>query len=146
MNRRNFSLTLTASTLAVVVLARRRLRQIGSQCFYSIMALRQKRARLYERQRRMDAAHEDLTAIFQAELRYIKKRGKFATLDELISSRDLGPEMAGRHGYVYSIRLEGKSIISTSAYPAPGEQLPAIVNDISGPGLAPVLAGLQKDQ
>jgi hypothetical protein len=94
----------------------------------------------------MDAAHEDLTAIFQAELRYIKKRGKFATLDELISSRDLGPEMAGRHGYVYSIRLEGKSIISTSAYPAPGEQLPAIVNDISGPGLAPVLAGLQKDQ
>jgi hypothetical protein len=52
--------------------------------------------------------------------------------------------MAGRHGYVYSIRLEGNSI-TASAYPAPGEQLPALVNDSFGPGLAPVLARLQKE-
>jgi len=145
MNRRNFSLALTATLFAVVVLARRRLQQIGSQFFYSIMALRRTRARLNETQKRMDAAKEDLGAIVRAELGYIQKRGKFATLDELVSSRDLGPEMAGRHGYVYSIHLEGKGIIA-SAYPAPGEQLPAVVNDFFGPGLAPVLARLQREQ
>ena len=55
----------------------------------------------------------------------------------------LGPEMAGRHGYVYSIRLGG-NVISTTAYPRPGQQLPALYSDITGPGLAPVLARLQK--
>jgi hypothetical protein len=43
-----------------------------------------------------------------------------------------GPEIAGRHGYVYSIHKEGKGI-TASADPAPGEQLPALVNDICGP-------------
>jgi hypothetical protein len=145
MNRRNFSLALTATVFAVVVLARRRLRQIGSDFFYSIMALREKKARLSERRKRMDAARKDLSAIVQAEIGHIQQWGKFATLDELVSNRDLGPEMAGRHGYVYSIDLERKEIIAT-AYPAPGEQLPVIVNDTSGPALAPVLARLQKEQ
>jgi hypothetical protein len=145
MNRRNFSLALTATVFTVVVLARRRLRQIGSQFFYSIMALRQTRARLNKRQQRMDAAEEDLRAIVQVEIGHIRKWGKFATLDELVSNRDLGPEMAGRHGYVYSIDWERKEIIA-SAYPAPGEQLPVIVNDTSGPALTPVLARLQKEQ
>jgi len=145
MNRRNFSLTLTATVLAVVVLARKRLRQIGSQFFYSVMTLRQRRARLNERQKRMDAASEDLRAIVQAEIGHIRKWGKFATLDELVSNRDLGPEMAGRHGYVYSIYLEGKGFNAT-AYAAPGKQLPAIVNSTFGPGLAPVLARLQIEQ
>jgi hypothetical protein len=145
MNRRNFSLALTATVFAVVVLGRRRLRQIGSQFFYSIVALRQTRARLNETQKRLDAAKEDLGVIVQAELGYIRERGQFATLDELVSSRALGPEMVGRHGYVYSIHLEGKGI-TASAYPAPGEQLPAIVSEIFGPGLAPVLARLQKEQ
>jgi hypothetical protein len=54
--------------------------------------------------------------------------------------------MAGRHGFVYSIRRDGKSVISASAYPAPGEQLDAIVIDSFGPALAPVLARLQKDK
>jgi|SRR5580700_3305153 hypothetical protein len=146
MNRRNFSLALTATVIAVVGLARKRLRRIGSQFFYSIMALSPKRARLNERQKRMNAASEDLRAIVHAEIGYIRKQGRFATLDELISNRDLGPEMAGRHGYVYSIRLDSKSVISASAYPAPGEQLDAIVNDSFGPALAPVLARLQKDK
>jgi hypothetical protein len=145
MNRRNFSLTLTATVFAVLVLARRRLRQIGSDFYNSIIALRERRARLSERQKRMDAAREDLRAIVQAEIGHIRQWGKFATLDELVSNRDLGPEIAGRHGYVYSIDLERKEIIAT-AYPAPGEQLPVIVNNTSGPALAPVLARLQKEQ
>jgi hypothetical protein len=144
MKRRNFSLALTATVLAAVALAQRGSRQIASRFFHSLMAWRQTRARLNETQKRIDAAKEDLGAIVQAEVDYIEKRGKFATLDELVSSRDLGPEMAGRHGYVYSIRLEGSGI-TTSAYPAPGEQLPALVNNIFGPGLAPVLARLQKE-
>ena len=144
MKRRNFSLALTATVLAAVALAQRGSRQIASRFFHSLIAWRQTRARLNETQKRIDAAKEDLGAIVQAEVDYIEKRGKFATLDELVSSRDLGPEMAGRHGYVYSIRLEGNGI-TTSAYPAPGEQLPALVNNIFGPGLAPVLARLQKE-
>ena len=91
----------------------------------------------------MDAAKEDLWVIVQAELAYIKERGKFATVEELISSHALGPEMTGRHGCAYSIRLGG-NVISTTAYPRPGQQLPALYNDITGPGLAPVLARLQK--
>ena len=146
MNRRNFILGLIATVIAVVVLARERLRQIASRCFYSIVALSPKRVRLIVRQKRMNAATEDLRAIVNAEIGYIRKHGRFATLDELISNRDLGPEMAGRHGYAYSIRLDGKSIISASAYSAPGEQLPAVVIDTTGPGLAPVLAKLPKEQ
>ena len=94
----------------------------------------------------MNAASDDLRAIVHAEIGYIRKQGRFATLDELISNRDLGPDMAGRHGYVYNIRLDGKSIISASAYSAPGEQLPAVVIDTFGPALAPVLARLQEMQ
>jgi hypothetical protein len=146
MNRRNFILALIATVIAVVVLARERLRQIGSQCFYSIVALSPKRVRLIVSQKRMNAATEDLRTIVNAEIGYIRKQGRFASLDELISSRDLGPEMVGRHGYVYNIRLDGKSVISASAYPAPGEQLDAIVIDSTGPGLAPVLARLPKEQ
>ena len=146
MNRRNFILGLIATVIAVVVLVRERLRQIASQCFYSIVVLSQKRVRLIVRQKRMNAATEDLRAIVNAEIGYIRKHGQFATLDELISNRDLGPEMAGRHGYVYNIRLEGKSVISASAYPVPGEQLGAIYIDTTGPGLAPVLAKLPKEQ
>ena len=146
MNRRNFILALISTVIAVVVLARERLRHIASQCFYSIVALNPKRVRLIVRQKRMNAATEDLRAIVNAEIAYIRKQGRFATLDELISNRDLGPEMAGRRGYVYNIRLQGKSIISASAYSIPGEQLPAIVIDSTGPGLAPVLARLQKEQ
>jgi len=146
MKRRNFSLALAATVFAAVALARGQLRQIGTRFFYSLMALRQTRARLNETQKRMDAATEDLKAIFQAELGYIEKRGKFVTLDELVSSRDLGPEMAGRHGYVYSIQLnlEGNGITG-SAYAAPGEHLPSLFVNNFGPGLAPVLARLQKE-
>ena len=78
----------------------------------------------------MDAANEDLRAIVQAELGHIEKQGKFATLHELVSSGELGPEMAGRHGYVYGILLEG-NCITASAYPAPGEQLPALYTQVA---------------
>jgi hypothetical protein len=144
MKRRNFGLALTATFLAAVAMAQSGSRQIASRFFHSLMLWRQSLARLNERQKRLDAAKEDLGTIVQAELGYIQRRGKFATLDELVSSRDLGPEMAGRYGYVYSICLEGNGI-TASAYPAPGEQLPVLVNDIFGPGLVPVLARLQKE-
>lgn len=143
MKRRNLSLALTALLVAAVALAQKGLRGVGSRVFHSFMAWYETRARLNETQKQMDAAKKDLQAIVQAELTHIEKTGKFATLDELVSSGDLGPEMVGRHGYVYSIRLEGNGI-STSAYPRPGEQLPALYNDTVGPGLAKVLARLQK--
>ena len=146
MNRRNFTLALVGTIISVVVLARERLRQIASRSFYSVMALSPKGVRLIVRQKRMNAAAEDLRAIVNAEIGHIRKQGRFASVDELISSRDLDPEMAVRHGYVYNIRLEGRSVISASAYAASGEQLPAIVIDTTGPGLAPVLAKLQNGQ
>lgn len=145
MKRRNLSLALIALVLVAVALAQKGLRQVGSRFFHSLTAWHQTRAKLNERQKRMDAAREDLSAIVQAELNHIKKTEKFATLDELVSSRNLGAQMVGRHGYVYSIRLEGNRI-STSAYPRPDEQLPALYNDTVGPGLAKVLARLQKEQ
>ena len=64
-------------------------------------------------------------------------------LRQLVSSRDVVPEMAGRNGYVYTIRLEGNAIF-TSAYPTTGEQLPALYTSASGPGVARVLAKLQR--
>lgn len=83
-------------------------------------------------------------AIVQAELGHIRKQGKFADLEELVSTGDLSPSMAGRHGYVYSIRLERNTLIA-SASPVLGEQLPAILNSISGPGVTSVLSRLQKE-
>ena len=146
MNRRNFVVGLIVAVVAVVVPTRERFREIASRCFYSIVALSPKKLRLIVRQKRMNAASEDPGAIVNAEIGYIRKRGQFATLDELISNRDLGPAMAGRNGYVYNVRLEGKRVISASAYPLPGEQLGAIYIDSAGPGLAPVLAKLAKEQ
>ena len=106
MKRRNFILALTALVVVAVATAQKELWQVGSRFFHRLLAWCQTRAKLNETQKRMDAANQDLKAIVKAELGHIEKRGKFATLDELISSRDLGPEMAGGHGYVYSIRLE----------------------------------------
>ncbi len=63
---------------------------------------------------------------------------------ELVSRRDLGPEMTGHHGFIYRIHLEGNGI-TASAYPAPGEQLPALVNTFFGLGITPVFARLQKE-
>jgi hypothetical protein len=144
MNRRNFSLALTALLVAAVGLLQKGMWQVGSRFFQSFVAWHQTRAQLNERQKRMAAAEKDLRVIVRAELNHIKKERKFATLDGLVSSGDLGSEMVGRHGHVYSIRLEGDAI-STSAYPTtPGEQLPAVHNCNFGPGLAPVLARLQK--
>lgn len=72
------------------------------------------------------------------------KTGKFAMLDDLVSSRDLGPEMVGRHGYVYSIALEG-GVIATKCLSDSRTATPALRNRASGPALAPVLARLQKE-
>ena len=79
-----------------------------------------------QRQKRIDAARTDLQVITQAELRHIQNQRKFADIEELISSGELGPEMTRRNGYAYSVRLEGNSI-SASAVPAPGENLPPLV-------------------
>lgn len=144
MKRRNFILALSVLIAAAVVPAQKELWQAGSRTFHFVTACYQRRAKLNEQQKRIDAARKDLMAIVRAELGYIQKQGKFAKLQELVSNRDLGPEMTGRHGYVYSIGLEGNAI-TTSAYPAPGEQLPALLNTVSGPGLVSVLARLQKE-
>jgi len=145
VKRRNFSLALTALVVGLVALVQKDLRQVGSRFLHSLVAWRQTRARLNETQRRIEAANEDLRAIVQAELGHIEKQGKFATLHELVSSGELGPEMAGRHGYVYGILLE-RNCINASAYPAPGEQLPALYRSVSGPGLVPLLTRLQQSR
>lgn len=92
-----------------------------------------------ERQKRIDAARRDLQVITQAELRHIENQRKFANIEELISSGELGPEMTGRNGYAYSVRLEGSGIISASAAPAHGENLPPLVSDTSRPAIAHLL-------
>ena len=154
MKRRNFSLALTALVVAVVAMVQKGLRQVGSRFLPfafkpvrvdSLVAWRQTRAKLNETQKRMDAANEDLRAIVQAELGHIEKQGNFATLHELVSSGELGPEMAGRHGYVYGILLEGNGI-TASAHPAPGEQLPALYNQFSGARLVRLLARLRQNR
>lgn len=87
---------------------------------------------------RIDAARTDLQVITQAELRHIENQRKFVNIEELISSGELGPEMTGRNGYAYSVRLEGNGI-SASAAPAPGENLPPLVSETSGPAIAHLL-------
>lgn len=95
------------------------------------------------RQTRIDAARTDLQVITQAELRHLENQRKFADIKELISSGELGPEMTGRNGYAYSVRLERNSI-SASAAPAPGENLPPLVSDTSGPAIAHLLDIIKK--
>ena len=92
-----------------------------------------------ERQKRIDVARRDLQVITQAELRHIENQRKFANIEELISSGELGPEMTGRNGYAYSVRLEGNGIISAIAAPAPGVNLPPLVSDTSTPAIAHLL-------
>jgi len=124
MNRRNFSLGFLAIlfSMAAALLVRSSFRHEG--------------------QKRIDTARRDLQIITQAELRHIEKQQEFAGIDELVSSGELGPEMRGRNGYVYSIHLEGNGI-SASATPSPEKNLPGLVNHTFGPGIAPVLAMLK---
>ena len=97
-----------------------------------------------ERQKRIDAARRDLQVITQAELRHIENQRKFADIEELISSGELGPEMTGHNGYAYSVRLEGNGI-SASAAPASRENLPPLVSDTSGPAIARLLGMLKNE-
>ena len=144
MRRRNVIFALTVLVVAAVVPAHKDLWQVGSRSLHFLVALCQRKPNLSERQKRMDSANKDLMTIAQAELSHIQKRAEFAKLEELISSRELVPDMAGRDGYVYSIRLEGNAIL-TSAYPVFGQQLPAVLNSISGPRVTSILAKLQKE-
>ena len=97
-----------------------------------------------ERQKRIDAARRDLQVITQAELSHIENQRQIAGVEELISSGELGPEMTGRNGYTYSVRLEGNGI-SASAAPAPGENLPALFSDATGPAVARTIAKLKPE-
>src|SRR5207237_9316539 len=103
MKRRKFTLALTALLVAAVALAQKGLRQVSSRFVRSFMAWHQTRVRLNEREKRIDAANKDVRRIVQAELSHNKKKGKFARLDELVSSRDRRPEMARQHGYRHAI-------------------------------------------
>jgi hypothetical protein len=133
MNRRNFNLGFLAiPVLVTIALLVRGAFRHGVQA----------KSANTERQKRIDAARRDLQVITQAELRHIENQRKFAGIDELISSAELGPEMTGRNGYAYSVRLEGNGI-SASAAPASGENLPALVSD--GPAIAPILGKLKKE-
>jgi hypothetical protein len=134
MNRRNFSLGFLAILISVTTafLVRRAFRH----------GVQEKLANS-ERQKRIDAAGRDLQVITQAELRHIENQRKFASIDELISSGELGPEMAGRNYYAYSVRLEANGI-SASAAPT-GENLPALFSDTFGPAVAPILAKLKPE-
>jgi len=105
--------------------------------------LNQTNTRFSERQKRIDAAERDLKTAVQAEQSHIRDRREFATMNELVSSGDIGQEMLGRHRYVYSTCLDGTAI-AASARSLPDEQLPALYNNLSGPALAPLLARLQE--
>ncbi len=89
----------------------------------------------------LSAPERDLGTIVNVEVDFIKKRKKFASLDELVSRGDLGRHMLGRFGYVYSICLSGKSI-NASAFPSPSEMLPAVHVTFFGPGLDPIIASI----
>jgi len=145
MKRRSFGVLLTGMVVSAGVLMHSGLRQISSRFLCSFLSWNQTGTFLSERQKRIDAAERDLETIVQAELGHIRNRGKFATLNELVAGGDIGQEMLGRHGYVYSIRLEGTSI-AASAHPLPGEELPALYNNFFGPALVPLLARLQENR
>src|SRR5215472_11321837 len=136
MNRRNFSLGFLAILISVTTALLVRLASFR----HGVQAT----SANTERQKRIDAAGRDLQVITQAELRHIENQRKFAGVEELISSGELGPEMTGRNGYTYSVRLEGNGI-SASAAPGPGEHLPALFSDATGPAVAPILAKLKPE-
>ena len=91
MNRRTFNVGFLAILAAAALLVRGIFRR-------SVQA----KSANTERQRRIDAAGRDLQVITQAELRHIENQRKFAGLEELIASSELGPEMRGRNGYALS--------------------------------------------
>jgi hypothetical protein len=137
MKRRTFGSFLIGAATSAAVIALCRVPLLRSE-----LALGQTNSILI--QMRMEAAKRDLRTILEVEVGFIKKRKKFASLNELVSSGDLRQAMLGRFGYVYSICLSGKSI-SASAYPFASKQLPAVHVDSFGPGLDPVLANLQEN-
>ena len=106
MNRRNFSLALLAIVVAARLLVRGALRH----------GIRVKTG-IDERQKRIDAARKDLQVITQVEISHIENQRKFAAVEELISSGELGREMRGRNGYTYSVRLEGNGISASAVAP-----------------------------
>ena len=135
MNRRTFGSILAGAAVsaAVVVLCR-------LPFLRSALALNRK-SRILS-QERIRAAKRDLKTIVNVEVDFIKKRQKFASLDELVSSGELESHMLGRFGYAYSIGLSRKTI-NASASPAPGELLPAGHVTFFGPGLDPILASVR---
>ena len=108
-----------------------------------LRAFRQAKSANIGRQKQIDAAVRDLQVIFQAEQRHIENQRKFADIEELISSGELGAEMRGLNGYVYSVRLEGNQIC-TSAVPAPGANLPPLVSH-TWPAIARLQGMLKKE-
>jgi hypothetical protein len=92
----------------------------------------------------LSAPERDLRTIINVEVDFIKKRKKFASLDELVSRGALGRHMLGRFGYVYSICLSGKSI-NASALPSRSEMLPAVHVTVFGPALDPILASIREN-
>jgi hypothetical protein len=136
MKRRTFGSILAgaAVSVSVVVLG-------GLPLYRSALALNRK-SRIVSQERIRDAKR-DLKTIVNVEVDFMKKRQKFATLDELVSSGELESHMLGRFGYAYSIGLSGETI-NASASPVPGELLPALHLTFFGPGLDPILASVRE--
>ena len=84
----------------------------------------------------------DLRTIAYAEIGFMKMWNRFASLEELISSGALKPEMSGRFTYVYGIDLSAKSI-NAHGYPVAGEMLRVLHSDFIGRGIEPPITNLQ---
>lgn len=64
----------------------------------------------------------DLIAIANAQRMYVSTNGRYATMEELISSGELRMEKPGRENYVYTVEVSGSGFTATARYtgPAPG--------------------------
>jgi hypothetical protein len=137
MNRRTFGSILVGAAVSAAVVVLSKLPLLRSALALS------RTGRILSREH-IGAAKRDLRTIVNVEIDFIKKRKKFASLDELVSRGDLGRHMLGRFGYVYNICLSGKSI-NASASPSPSEMLPAVHVTFFGPGLDPILASVREN-
>jgi hypothetical protein len=72
----------------------------------------------------------DLIAIAQAERAYVAQNGRYASLEELVSSGALSMTRPGRDGYEYSVETSASGFTVTARYTRASElRYPAYVID-----------------
>lgn len=65
------------------------------------------------------AVKNDLIAIANAQRMYVSTNGRYATMEELISSGELRMEKPGRENYVYTVEVSGSGFTATARYTGP---------------------------